>query len=122
MQETWVQSLGQEGPLEKKVATHSTIPAWEIPQTEEPQRAWTIRSQKSLTKLRDQATKTMQYFVLTSKTWNLCLWLLKSNLENVVIKHVKFQISPSLALNHKKSQSTRITYITLGAIRDWRKV
>ena len=30
-QETWVQSLGQENPLEKKMATHSSIPAWEIP-------------------------------------------------------------------------------------------
>ena len=36
MQETWVQSLGQEDPLEKEVATHSSILAWEIPWTEEP--------------------------------------------------------------------------------------
>ena len=34
MKETWVQSLGQEDPLEKGVATHSTIPAWEIPWTD----------------------------------------------------------------------------------------
>ena len=38
MQKTWVQSLGQEGPLEKEVATHSTIFAWRIPWTEEPGR------------------------------------------------------------------------------------
>ena len=31
MQETWVQSLGQEDPLEKEMATHSSILAWEIP-------------------------------------------------------------------------------------------
>ena len=36
MQETRVQSLGQEDPLEKGMATHSSIPAWRIPQTEEP--------------------------------------------------------------------------------------
>ena len=36
MQETWVQSLGQEDPLEKGMATHSSILAWEIPWTEEP--------------------------------------------------------------------------------------
>ena len=36
MQETWVQSLGQEDPLEKGMATHSSIRAWEIPWTEEP--------------------------------------------------------------------------------------
>ena len=36
MQETWVQFLGQEDPLEKGMATHSSILAWRIPQTEEP--------------------------------------------------------------------------------------
>ena len=36
MQETWVQSLGQEDPLEKEMATHSSIHAWKIPWTEEP--------------------------------------------------------------------------------------
>ena len=36
MQETWVQFLGQEDPLEKKMVTHSGILAWEIPWTEEP--------------------------------------------------------------------------------------
>ena len=35
MQETWVQSLGQEDPLEEEMATHSTILAWEIPRREE---------------------------------------------------------------------------------------
>ena len=36
MQETWVQSLGWEDPLEKGTATHSSILAWRIPWTEEP--------------------------------------------------------------------------------------
>ena len=36
MQETWVQFLGQEDPLEEKMATHSSILAWRIPWTEEP--------------------------------------------------------------------------------------
>ena len=36
MQETWVQFLGQEDPLEKEIATHSSIFAWRIPWTEEP--------------------------------------------------------------------------------------
>ena len=35
MQDTWVQSLGQEDPLEKGMTTHSSIPAWRIPRTEE---------------------------------------------------------------------------------------
>ena len=36
MQETWVQSPGWEDPLEKGMATHSSILAWKIPWTEEP--------------------------------------------------------------------------------------
>ena len=36
MQETWVPSLGQEDPLEKEMATHSSMLAWEIPCMEEP--------------------------------------------------------------------------------------
>ena len=36
MPEIWVQSLGQEDPLEKEMATHSSILAWRIPWTEKP--------------------------------------------------------------------------------------
>ena len=36
VQETWVWFLGQEDPLEKEIATHSSVLAWEIPGTEEP--------------------------------------------------------------------------------------
>ena len=36
VQEMWVQSLGQEGPLEEEMATHSSILSWRIPWTEEP--------------------------------------------------------------------------------------
>ena len=36
MQETWVRSLGREDPLEKGMATHSSLLAWRIPWTEEP--------------------------------------------------------------------------------------
>ena len=36
MWETWVRSLGQEDPLEKEMATHSSTFAWKIPWTEEP--------------------------------------------------------------------------------------
>ena len=38
MQDTWVQSLGQLDPMEKEMATHSSILAWRIPWTEEPGR------------------------------------------------------------------------------------
>ena len=36
MQDTWIQSLDQEDPLEKEMAIYSNILAWEIPWTEEP--------------------------------------------------------------------------------------
>ena len=46
MWETWVQSLGQEDPLEKEMATHSSILAWEIPWTEKPGRLQSMGSQR----------------------------------------------------------------------------
>ena len=44
---TQVRSLGKEDPLEKEMATHSSILAWEIPWTEEPDRVESMRSQES---------------------------------------------------------------------------
>ena len=46
MQETRVQSLGWEDPLEKEMATHSSILAWRIPWTEEPGRLQSTGSQR----------------------------------------------------------------------------
>ena len=46
MQETQVQFLGREDPLEKEMATHSNILAWRIPWTEEPGRLQSMRSQE----------------------------------------------------------------------------
>ena len=51
MQETQVQSLDREDPLEKKMATHSSILAWEIPWMEEPGGLQSMGSQKSWTQL-----------------------------------------------------------------------
>ena len=47
MQETWVRSLSWEEPLEKEVATHSSILAWRIPWTEETGRLQSMGSQES---------------------------------------------------------------------------
>ena len=44
--ETWVLSLGWEDPLEKEMATHSSILAWRIPWTEEPGRLQSMGSQR----------------------------------------------------------------------------
>ena len=46
MQETWVQSLGWEDPLEEGKATHSSVLAWRIPWTEEPDRLQSMGSQR----------------------------------------------------------------------------
>ena len=46
MLETWVRSLGGEDPLEKEMATHSSILAWKNLWTEEPGRIQTIGSQR----------------------------------------------------------------------------
>ena len=47
MQEMWVWSLGREDPLEKEMATHSSILAWEIPWAEEADRLQSMGSQES---------------------------------------------------------------------------
>ena len=46
MQETWVQSMGQEDPLEKGMVTHSSILVWRIPSTEEPGGLQSVGSQR----------------------------------------------------------------------------
>ena len=46
MQEMWVQSLGRKEPLEKEMAAHSSILAWEIPWTEEPGRLQSMGLQR----------------------------------------------------------------------------
>ena len=56
MQEMRVQSRTQEDPLEKALATHSSILAWEIPWTEELGKLQSMEWQKSRTQLSDQTT------------------------------------------------------------------
>ena len=46
MRETWVQSLGQDDPLEKEMAIHLSTIAWKIPGTEEPGRLQSMGLQK----------------------------------------------------------------------------
>ena len=55
--ETWVQSLSQEDPLEKGMATHSSILAWRIPWTEEPGRLQSMEVTKSQTQLKRLSTQ-----------------------------------------------------------------
>ena len=48
-QQTWVQSLGQEDPLEKEMTTYSSMRAWRIPWTEEPGTLQSMGSQRETT-------------------------------------------------------------------------
>ena len=57
MWKTRVKSLDREDPLEKEMVTHSSIPAWEIPWTEEPGGLQSMGLQKSQTQLSDETTK-----------------------------------------------------------------
>ena len=62
VRETWVQSLGWEDPLEKGMATHSSIPACEIPWTEEP----TVQGVAKESDVTEQLTHT-HYYQLETK-------------------------------------------------------
>ena len=71
MQETWVQLLGQEDPLEKETATHSRILAWRIPCREEPGGLQSVGVAKSGTQLSNQTTTAildLQYCVSFRRT------------------------------------------------------
>ena len=71
MQETWVQSLGQADPLEKEMATHSSILAWRISQTVEPGR---LQSKESPRVGHDWASFSycfLIYYKQQLKTWKI---------------------------------------------------
>ena len=64
--ETYVQFLGQEDPLEKGMATHSSLLAWRIPWTEEPGGLWSIGSQRVGLNL----AQTQEFAYLEGKCWH----------------------------------------------------
>ena len=65
MQETWVQSLGWEDPLEKEMASHSSVLPWEIAYTEEPGRLHTVHSvAESRTRLKQLRTHSDRGFAV----------------------------------------------------------
>ena len=68
MWETRVGFLGQEDPLEKEMAIHSSTLAWKIPWTEEPERLQSMGSQRV-----GQDRATSNYYVKNkTDSWNLC--------------------------------------------------
>ena len=67
MQETWVQSLGGEDPLQEEIATHSSILAWEIPWIEEPDGLQSMGSQRVVHDLVAKQQQVRIYFLLLNK-------------------------------------------------------
>ena len=65
MQETWIRFLGQEDPLEKETATHSSILAWKISWTEEP-RGYNPGGHKESDTTEQLSTTT------TTREYNIC--------------------------------------------------
>ena len=70
MRETWVGSLDWEDPLEKEMATHSSILVWRIPWREEPGGLQSTRSQRAG---HDSMTFTFQSYVIALETTHCCL-------------------------------------------------
>ena len=66
IQEAQVRSLGQEDPLEKEMAVHSSMPAWEIPWTEEPGRLQLTGHKESDTTERLTVSVCLNFFFFLS--------------------------------------------------------
>ena len=94
--ETWVQSLGREDPLEKEMATHSSILAWKIPWKEEPGRFQSTGSQRvgndwatSLYSYAEEEPPFMCHFKSQNSSLQFWLWSIVS------LAHT-WKVSPSL--------------------------
>ena len=72
-QETQVQSLGQEDPLEEEMATHSSILAWKIPWTEEPGGLQSMGSQRGRHNRVTEHALTLPYLTVSQVTHTKCL-------------------------------------------------
>ena len=83
VQETWVRSLGQEDPLEKETAAHSSVLAWEIPWTEEPGRLQSMGSQESTE--RPSAQTLICFVTLVNKLLSSSLFTLGCYLRSLCV-------------------------------------
>ena len=72
MPETWVHSLSQEDPLEKGIATQSSILAWRIVWTEKLGRVSVHRVVKSRTQLKRLSTHTRVHARVVATVWSSC--------------------------------------------------
>ena len=77
MRENWFRSLGWEDPLEKGMATHSSILAWRIPWTEEPGKLQSMGSQESDT-IEQLSPRRWSFPAFGLKTEKFSSWVLKA--------------------------------------------
>ena len=102
MQETWVQSLGLEDPLEKEMATHSSILAWKIPWREEPGRLQSKEEQES------DMTERLNWTEHASK---VILKILQTRVQQY--KNYEF---PDVQVRFRKCRGTRDQIANIGCI------
>ena len=102
MRDTRVQSLGWENPLEKEMATHSSILAWEIPWTEEPGGATVHGVTKSQTRLSDFTFKLEMNRPHRPKLWH--------DLRDFVQRIIKLTVMCIYAYYVSKSQTPKFMW------------
>ena len=88
MQEMWVQSLAWEDPLEKEMATYSSILAWEIPRIEEPCGLQSMGSQKVKHSL--VTDHTCVYFIYPRHLGYLLFWFFSTILVNSTLNTAEY--------------------------------
>ena len=91
MQETWVQSLGWEDPLEKEMAIHSSTIAWKIPWTEEPGSLQSMGLQRVGHNWATSLTYLRLYLSILGHTWSFSVMnLWNSQMNQWTYKHIIF--------------------------------
>ena len=105
MRETWVWSLGGEDPMEKEMATHSSILAWKIPWTEEPGGLQSMGSQRVG---HDWTTSLSKETKIGLKIY--CTWPCHQN---------KNQFPPQVSLSHQEASISLLSFSIRGQT-DWK--
>ena len=105
MRETWVWSLGRKDPLEKEMATHSSILTWRIPWTEEPGRATvhSVTKESDTTEVTEHAS-----FSIPSRSGKMCILTTKNSFEKLDSKWFKLVKNGDDRLNYSKRKSKSI--------------
>ena len=99
MRETQVRSLGQEDPLEKEMATHSSTLAWKIPWTEEPGRLQSMGSQR----VRKDLVTSLKRFLSPNFKVNKQMWFVRLNLQRTTSVQYQYSILKNCNISYLES-------------------